>query len=162
MVEKTGYMFITGPEIVKAVTRETVTKEALGGAMAHNATSGVAHFTEPDDATCLERIRELLGFLPQNNMEAPPRIAPTDDPERRDEALRDRVPADPNKPYDIRDLVRSNLDDGYLFEVQALYAQNIVVGFGRLDGATVGIVANQPISIHVSTDARGFTGHADD
>jgi propionyl-CoA carboxylase beta chain len=147
MVEKTGYMFITGPEVIKAVTRETVTKEALGGAMAHNATSGVAHFAEPDDATCLERIRDLLGFLPQNNMEAPPRIAPTDDPERRDEALRDLVPADPNKPYDIRDLVRSNLDDGYLFEVQALYAQNIVVGFGRLDGATVGIVANQPISM---------------
>jgi propionyl-CoA carboxylase beta chain len=147
MVEKTGYMFITGPEVIKAVTRESVTKEALGGAMAHNTTSGVAHFAEPDDVACLARIRELLGFLPPNNMEAPPRIAPTDDPERRDEALRDLVPADPNKPYDIRDLVRSNLDDGYLFEVQALYAQNIVVGFGRLDGATVGIVANQPFSM---------------
>ncbi len=147
MVEKTGYMFITGPEVIKAVTRETVTKEDLGGAMAHNTTSGVAHFAEPDDATCLARIRELLAFLPQNNLETPPCVAATDDPLRRDEALRELVPSDPNKPYDIRELVRSNLDDGYFFEVQALYAPNIVVGFGRLDGATVGIVANQPLSM---------------
>ena len=147
MVEKTGYMFITGPDVIKAVTRETVTKEALGGAMAHNTTSGVAHFAEPDDTACLKRIRELLAFLPSNNMETPPRRIPTDDPARRDESLRSLVPTDPNKPYDIRDLVRSNLDDGYFFEVQALYAPNIVVGFGRLDGATVGIVANQPLSM---------------
>ncbi|MCB2148634.1 MAG: acyl-CoA carboxylase subunit beta [Deltaproteobacteria bacterium] len=147
MVEKTGYMFITGPEVIKAVTRESVTKEDLGGAMAHNTVSGVAHFAEPDDAACLERIRELLSFLPRNNMEEAPRRPSSDDPERRDEALRDLVPADPNKPYDIRDLIRSNLDDGYFFEVQALYARNIVVGFGCLGGATVGIVANQPLAM---------------
>ncbi|WP_319405609.1 acyl-CoA carboxylase subunit beta [uncultured Desulfosarcina sp.] len=147
MVEKTGYMFITGPEVIKAVTRESVTKEDLGGAMAHNTVSGVAHFAEPDDAACLERIRELLSFLPCNNMEEPPRRPSSDDPERRDETLRDLVPADPNKPYDIRDLIRSNLDDGTFFEVQALYARNIVVGFGCLGGATVGIVANQPLAM---------------
>ena len=147
MVEKTGYMFITGPEVIKAVTRESVTKEALGGAMAHNAVSGVAHFAAPDDAACLDRIRELLGFLPQNNLEETPRLATSDDPDRRDESLRDLVPPDPNKPYDMRDLVRANLDEGYFFEVQALYAQNIVVGFGRMEGATVGIVANQPLTM---------------
>jgi propionyl-CoA carboxylase beta chain len=144
MVEKTGHMFITGPEVIKAVTRETVTKEDLGGAMAHNAVSGVAHFADRDDAACLERIRELLGFLPQNNMEEAPRRVGNDDPLRRDANLRDIVPTDPNKPYDIRDIVRSNLDNGHFFEVQALYAKNIVVGFGRLDGTAVGIVANQP------------------
>ncbi len=159
MVEKTGYMFITGPEVIKAVTRESVTKEALGGAMAHNTVSGVAHFAEPDDAACLDRIRELLSFLPQNNMEETPRLATADDPHRRDERLRDLVPADPNKPYDMRDLVRANLDDGYFFEVQALYAQNIVVGFGRMDGATVGIVANQPLAmagcLDISASVKG-------
>jgi propionyl-CoA carboxylase beta chain len=144
MVEKTGHMFITGPEVIKAVTRENVTKEDLGGAMAHNAISGVAHFADSDDTACLERIRELLGFLPQNNMEDTPRLAGGDDPLRRDETLRDIVPTDPNKPYDIRDIIRSNLDNRYFFEVQALYAKNIVVGFGRLDGTSVGIVANQP------------------
>ena len=147
MVEKTGYMFITGPEVIKAVTRESVSKEDLGGAMAHNAVSGVAHFAEPDDVACLSRIRELLSLLPQNNMEEAPRRPSSDDPARRDEALRDLVPADPNKPYDIRDLICSNLDDGYFFEVQTLYAKNIVVGFGRLDGMTVGIVANQPLAM---------------
>ena len=147
MVEKTGYMFITGPEVIKAVTRESVSKEDLGGAMAHNAVSGVAHFAEPDDVACLSRIRELLSLLPQNNMEEAPRRPSSDDPARRDEALRDLVPADPNKPYDIRDLIRSNLDDGYFFEVQTLYAKNIVVGFGRLEGMTVGIVANQPLAM---------------
>ena len=147
MVEKTGYMFITGPEVIKAVTRESVTKEALGGAIAHNTVSGVAHFAEKDDAACLERIRELLGFLPQNNLEEAPRRATADNPDRRDEALRDLVPSDPSKPYDIRDIIRSNLDDHYFFEVQALFAQNIVVGFGRLESATVGIIANQPMQM---------------
>jgi propionyl-CoA carboxylase beta chain len=144
MVENTAHMFITGPDVIKAVTRETVTKETLGGAMAHNTVSGVAHFAERDDTACLERIRELLGFLPQNNMEETPRVACDDDPMRRDESLRDIVPADPNKAYDIRDIIRSNLDANYFFEVQALYAKNIVVGFGRLDGTAVGIIANQP------------------
>ena len=144
MVEKTGHMFITGPDVIKAVTRETVTKEDLGGAMAHNTVSGVAHFAESDDAACLDRIRELLGFFPQNNLEEAPRLACDDDPMRRDESLRDIVPSDPNKPYDIRDIIRSNLDNRYFFEVQALYAKNIVVGFGRLDGMAVGLIANQP------------------
>jgi propionyl-CoA carboxylase beta subunit len=144
MVENTSHMFITGPDVIKAVTRETVTKEALGGAMTHNAVSGVAHFAESSDEACLERIRELLRFLPQNNMEEPPRQDSGDDPMRLDEALRGIVPEDPNKAYDIRDIIGSNLDDRYFFEAHAHYAKNIVVGFGRLDGMTVGIVANQP------------------
>ena len=145
MVEKTAHMFITGPDVIKAVTRESVTKEDLGGAMAHSTVSGVAHFAEKDDTACLERIRELLAFLPQNNMEEAPRLSGGDDPLRRDESLRNLVPTDPNKPYDIRDLIRSNLDDRHFFEVQSLYARNIVVGFGRMDGASVGVIANQPL-----------------
>ncbi len=144
MVEKTSHMFITGPEVIKAVTRESVTKEDLGGAMAHNVKSGVAHFAAPDDQSCLFKIRELLSFLPQNNMEDPPRLQPSDDPGRRDERLRDIVPEDPNKPYEMRDVIISTLDDNYFFEVHEHYAKNIVVGFGRLDGMPVGIVANQP------------------
>jgi len=144
MVEKTSHMFITGPEVIKAVTRETVTKEELGGAMAHNARSGVAHFASPNDAACLAKIRDLMGFLPQNNMEDPPRVEPSDDPMRRDEHLRDVAPADPTKPYDIREIIVSNLDDHRFFEVHEHYAKNIVVGFGRLDGMPVGVVANQP------------------
>jgi propionyl-CoA carboxylase beta chain len=144
MVEKTGHMFITGPEVIKAVTREAVSKEDLGGAMAHNAKSGVAHFAAPDDNACLAMIRELMSFLPQNNMEDPPRADAKDDPLRRDESLRDVVPSDPNKPYDIRQIVRSNMDDGYFFEVHQHWAKNIVIGFGRLDGMPVGVVANQP------------------
>jgi propionyl-CoA carboxylase beta chain len=144
MVEKTSYMFITGPDVIKAVTRETVTKEDLGGAMAHNAKSGVAHFAAPDDQACLEQIRELMSFMPQNNMEDPPRLGPTDDPRRRDEALRDVVPVDPTKPYDIRHIIRSNLDNTYFFEVQEHWARNIVIGFGRFDGMPVGVIANQP------------------
>jgi propionyl-CoA carboxylase beta chain len=144
MVEKTSHMFITGPEVIKAVTRETVTKEELGGAMAHNVRSGVAHFASPNDAACLAKIRDLMSFLPQNNMEDPPRVEPSDDPLRRDERLRDAVPADPTKPYDIRGIIVSNLDDHRFFEVHEHYAKNIVVGFGRLDGMPVGVVANQP------------------
>jgi len=144
MVEKTSHMFITGPEVIKAVTREEVTKEDLGGAKAHNSISGVAHFAAPNDTACLEQIRELMSFLPQNNMEDPPRLEAGDDPGRLDESLRSAVPADPNKPYDIRGIVRSNLDNNYFFEVHEHWARNIVVGFGRLDGMPVGIVANQP------------------
>ena len=144
MVEKTSHMFITGPEVIKAVTREVVDKEDLGGAMAHNAKSGVAHFAAPDDPACLAKIRELLAFLPQNNMEDPPRTETGDDPLRRDEALRDVVPVDPNQPYDIRDVIHSNLDGRYFFEAHEHYARNLVVGFGRMDGVPVGIVANQP------------------
>ncbi len=144
MVEKTSHMFITGPEVIKSVTREVVEKEDLGGSMAHNSKSGVAHFSAPDDAACLDMIRELMGFLPQNNMEDPPRTTATDAPNRRDESLRDVVPSDPNKPYDIRQIVRSNMDDTYFFEVHQHWAKNIVIGFGRLDGMSVGIIANQP------------------
>ena len=144
MVEQTSYMFITGPEVVKAVTSEDVTKEDLGGAMAHNSKSGVAHFSAPNDGACLERIRELMSFLPQNNTEEPPRLPTNDDPNRRDEKLRDVVPIDPNKPYDIRGIIPSNMDDHYFLEVHEHWAQNIVVGFGRLDGMPVGVIANQP------------------
>ncbi|RLB94148.1 MAG: methylmalonyl-CoA carboxyltransferase, partial [Deltaproteobacteria bacterium] len=112
MVENSSYMFITGPEVIKAVTHETVTKEDLGGAMAHNAKSGVAHFAAADDRSCLEAIRTLMAYLPQNNLEEPPRAPVTDDPERREPALRSLVPADPNKPYDIHDIIHSNVDDG--------------------------------------------------
>ncbi len=144
MVEKTSYMFITGPEVIKAVTHETVTKEDLGGAMAHNSHSGVAHFAAPDDAACLAQIRQLLAYLPQNNLEEPPRQASGDDPLRSEPALRTLVPTDSNKPYDIREIIRSNVDEGVFFEVHAHFARNIVVGLARLDGRTVGIVANQP------------------
>ncbi len=144
MVEQTSYMFITGPEVVKAVTSEDVTKEDLGGAMAHNSKSGVAHFSAPNDGACIEKIRELMSFLPQNNTEEPPRLPTTDDPNRRDEKLRDVVPIDPNKPYDIRDIIASNMDDNFFLEVHEHWAQNIVVGFGRLDGMPVGVIANQP------------------
>ncbi|MGD9111494.1 MAG: acyl-CoA carboxylase subunit beta [Desulfobacterales bacterium] len=144
MVENTSYMFITGPEVIKAVTHEDVTKEDLGGSMAHNTKSGVAHFSAPNDRDCLKKIRELLGFLPQNNMEEPPRLETADDPMRQDENLRNVVPADPNKPYDIRDIIVSNLDDNHFFEVHQHWAPNIVIGFGRLDGRPVGVIANQP------------------
>lgn len=144
MVEKTSHMFITGPEVIKAVTHENVSKEDLGGSMAHNAKSGVAHFSTPNDRECLLKIRELLSFLPQNNMEDPPYLQTADDPQRRDETLRQVVPADPNKPYDIREIIHSNLDDHYFFEIQEHWAQNIVIGLGRLDGRPVGVLANQP------------------
>jgi propionyl-CoA carboxylase beta subunit len=144
MVEQTSYMFITGPEVVKAVTSEDVTKEDLGGAMAHNSKSGVAHFSAPNDGACIEKIRELMSFLPQNNTEEPPRLPTSDDPNRREERLRDVVPIDPNKPYDIRDIITSNMDDNLFLEVHEHWAQNIVVGFGRLDGMPVGVIANQP------------------
>ena len=144
MVEQTSYMFITGPEVVKAVTSEDVTKEDLGGAMAHNSKSGVAHFSAPNDGACIEKIRELMSFLPQNNTEEPPHLPTNDDPNRREEKLRDVVPVDPNKPYDIRGIITSNMDDNYFLEVHEHWAQNIVIGFGRLDGMPVGVIANQP------------------
>ena len=152
MVDKTSHMFITGPEVIKAVTREAVSKEALGGAMTHNAISGVAHFISENDAECMVQIRELMSFLPQNNMEDPPRIKTNDDPLRKEEALQTIVPPEPNKPYDMRDIIHSNLDDNQFFEVHEHWAKNIVVGFGRLDGASVGIVANQPAFMAGSLD----------
>jgi propionyl-CoA carboxylase beta chain len=137
-------MFVTGPDVIKTVTHEEVTKQELGGAMTHNEKSGVAHFVARDDADCLAMIRELMGFLPSNNLEDPPRRATSDSPTRRDEGLNTLVPPDPQKPYDIKDAVHSIVDDGYFFEVHEHYAKNLVVGFARLDGRPIGIVANQP------------------
>src|SRR5690349_16856206 len=141
MVKNTSYMFVTGPDVIKAVTHETVTADELGGAMAHGTTSGVAHFAADSEEECLALIRELLTFLPQNNVDDPP-LRPTRDPvDRRDESLQSLVPGQPNKAYDIKDVIRTVLDDRYFFEVHAGFAPNIVVGFGRLGGRPVGVVA---------------------
>ena len=137
-------MFVTGPDVIRAVTHEEVSFEDLGGASTHGATSGVAHFAAENEEECLALIRELLTFLPQNNAEDPP-IRPSLDPvDRVDEELQTVVPEQPNRPYDIKDIVRPVLDDRYFFEVQADFAPNLVIGFGRLGGRPVGIVANQP------------------
>ncbi|MBX3278723.1 MAG: methylmalonyl-CoA carboxyltransferase [Acidobacteria bacterium] len=144
MVKSSSYMFITGPEVIRTVTHQEVTKEQLGGAMTHNATSGVAHFATENDEECLRLIRELLSFIPSNNMDDPPRIACSDPVDRADEALNSIVPAESNQPYDIRKIIGAVVDDGYFFEIQEHFARNIVIGFARLDGRPVGIVANQP------------------
>jgi propionyl-CoA carboxylase beta chain len=144
MTRETSYMFVTGPDVIKTVTHEEVTKQELGGAMTHNATSGVAHFVSADDADCLAMIRELMSFLPSNNLEDPPRRATSDPIGRRDESLNALVPEDTQKPYDIKDAIHSVVDDAYFFEVHEHFAKNLVVGFARLDGRPVGIVANQP------------------
>ncbi|GAB4228939.1 MAG: acyl-CoA carboxylase subunit beta [Deltaproteobacteria bacterium] len=144
MVKNTSYMFVTGPDVIKTVTHEEVTKENLGGAMAHNERSGVAHFAAEDEKECLYLIRELLSFIPQNNMEDPPSVAPKDFPDRMDETLNQVVPDIPTKPYDIRDVVRKVVDDGDFFEIQEHYARNIVIGFARVNGRSVGVVGNQP------------------
>jgi len=144
MVDKTSYMFITGPDVIKTVTHEEVTKDQLGGATTHNETSGVAHFMAHDDAECLSMVRELLSFMPSNNLDDPPRKPCTDPIDRADAALDKIVPDQSNQPYDIKDVIHAVVDDGYFFEVQEHYAKNIVVGFARLNGKPVGIVANQP------------------
>src|SRR5947209_13445389 len=154
MVNKTSYMFITGPDVIKTVTLEEVTKDQLGGAATHNETSGVAHFMAHDDAECLSMIRELLGFVPSNNLDDPPRKACTDPADRADAALDKIVPPQSNLPYDIKDVIHPVVDDGYFFEVQEHYARNIVVGFARLDGRTVGIVANQPAVLAGTLDVN--------
>ena len=144
MVEGTSYMFVTGPDVIKTVTHEDVTKEALGGAMTHNATSGVAHFAVSDDRGCIRLLRDLLSYLPSNNLDEPPR-RPTDDPVDREEAALDTlVPVQPNQPYDMHELIQRVVDDGAFLEVHRHFAGNIVVGFARLGGRSVGIVANQP------------------
>lgn len=144
MVEKTSYMFVTGPEVIKSVTHEDVTKEELGGSKTHNSKSGVAHLSAEDDEQAVLMLRELIGFLPSNNLEEPP-IVPTSDPTNRiDEKLNEIVPADPNKPYNMLDIIEKVVDDGNFFEVQPGYARNIIIGFGRMAGKTVGFVANQP------------------
>ena len=144
MVDTTSYMFVTGPDVIKTVTHEEVTMEELGGARSHATKSGVSHFTVPNDAACLLKIRELLSFLPSNNLDEAPPGPTSDDPERADPELDELVPADPNRPYDIRDVIHRVVDDGKLLEVHADYARNIVVGFARMDGQSVGVVANQP------------------
>jgi propionyl-CoA carboxylase beta chain len=144
MVDKTSYMFVTGPEVIKTVTHEEVTKEQLGGALTHNSTSGVAHFLAHNDEECLLLLRELFSFLPSNNLDDPPRRATNDPADRLEPALNTIVPAESNVPYDIKDIIHAVADENYFFEVHEHYAQNIVVGFARLDGQAVGIVANQP------------------
>jgi propionyl-CoA carboxylase beta chain len=144
MVKNTSYMFVTGPDVIKTVTHEEVTKEELGGAMTHNEKSGVAHFAVENDGECIALIRELLGFLPGNNVDDPPRAASNDPTDREDEALDRIVPESPNQPYDILDVIHAIADDGYFLEVHRHYARNIIVGFARLGGRSVGIVANQP------------------
>jgi propionyl-CoA carboxylase beta chain len=167
MVKDTSYMFVTGPDVIKTVTHEEVTKDELGGAMTHNAKSGVAHFMATDDEQCLMMIRELMGFLPSNNMEDPPVANSVDDPNREDENLEQLVPADPNKPYDMKELIHSVVDDSNFFEVMPHYAQNMLTGFARLDGKPVGIVANQPaflagvLDINSSTKAARFVRFCD-
>jgi propionyl-CoA carboxylase beta chain len=167
MVEGTSYMFITGPDVVKAVTHEQVTKEALGGASTHAEKSGVCHLTAPDDKRCLELLRELLSFLPSNNGEDPPRL-PTADPATREApALDSLVPPESNKPYDMRDVLRHVADDGYFFELSPRFAENILTGFARIDGRSVGIVANQPsvlagvLDIDASIKAARFVRFCD-
>jgi propionyl-CoA carboxylase beta chain len=144
MVNQTSYMFVTGPDVLKTVTHEDVTKEDLGGAMTHNGTSGVGHFSAHDDAECLRMIRELLSYLPQNNREDPPRRATNDSPERADAALDTIVPAESNLPYDIKQVIHRVVDDGEFFEVHEHWARNLVIGFAHMDGRSIGIVANQP------------------
>ncbi|MCK4677170.1 MAG: acyl-CoA carboxylase subunit beta [Bacteroidales bacterium] len=144
MVKDSSYMFVTGPDVIKTVTHEEVTKEELGGAMTHNSTSGVAHFVAENDEQCMMMVRELMTFLPSNNLEDPPRKPSTDNIHREDEILQSFVPADPNKPYDMKEIITTVVDDRHFFEVMPHYAKNIIVGFARLDGRPVGIVANQP------------------
>jgi propionyl-CoA carboxylase beta chain len=144
MVRDTSYMFVTGPDVIKTVTHEQVTKEKLGGAMTHNEVSGVAHFVAEDDRHCLQLIRQLLSFLPSNNLEEPPIVESSDPPDREEASLNQLVPEEPDQPYDIKELICAVVDQGVFFEVHEHFAQNIVVGFARLGGRVVGIIANQP------------------
>ena len=152
MVKGTSYMFVTGPDVIKTVTQEDVTKEDLGGAMTHNERSGVAHFAVEDDAECLALIRELLSFMPGNNLDDAPLAATQDPSDREDESLEKLIPPSPNQPYDMLDVIRTVADDGYFLEVHEHFARNIVVGFARLGGRPVGIVANQPAHLAGTLD----------
>jgi len=152
MVKQTSYMFVTGPDVISTVTHEQVTKEELGGAMTHNERSGVAHFAVDNDQECLLLIRELLSFLPNNNVDDPPRVDSADPPDRADTALDTLVPESPQQPYDMGDVIRAVVDEGYLLEVHAHFARNILVGFARLGGRPVGIVANQPAHLAGTLD----------
>ena len=146
-MKNTSYMFITGPEVIKAVTHEEVTKEELGGAVTHASKSGVCHLAAEDEKEALGMVRELLSFTPQNNAEDPPFVPTDDDPLREDESLNDIVPDNPNKPYDMKEIITTVADDNYFFETQEHYAGNIVIGFMRLNGHSVGVVANQPANL---------------
>jgi len=167
MVKNVGYMFITGPDVIKTVTHEDVSKEELGGADTHNQKSGVAHFEGEDGAMTLAMVRELLSFVPSNNMDDPPFVPTDDPPDRRDPRLNDLVPDNPNKPYDMREVIGAVVDDGYFFEVQAGWAKNMLIGFARLGGRSVGIVANQPaflagcLDIDASVKAARFVRFCD-
>ncbi len=167
MAQGTSHMFITGPDVIRTVTHEDVTKEALGGAKTHASRSGVAHFSVADDKAALATIRKLLSYVPDNNAATPPRV-PTDDPaDRREEALATLVPEEPNRPYDIKELIELVADKGSFFEVHADYAKNIVVGFARFEGRSVGVVANQPavlagcLDINASVKAARFVRFCD-
>jgi propionyl-CoA carboxylase beta chain len=167
MVEGTSYMFITGPEVIKAVTHEEVTKEALGGATTHASRSGVCHLTAPDDRTSIAQIREMLSFMPSNNHEDPP-WKPSEDPPLRDvPALDTMIPLESNRPYDVKDVIRAVVDDAHLFEIAEQFAANIVIGFARIGGRAVGVVANQPqvlagvLDIDASTKAARFVRFCD-
>jgi propionyl-CoA carboxylase beta chain len=167
MVEKTSHMFVTGPEVIKTVTHEDVTKEELGGAATHASKSGVAHFTGSDEEQTLMMVRELMSFIPSNNMEEPPAKICTDPENRADVSLNQVVPVDPNKPYDIKDIIHKIIDDEHFLEVQPHYAANIVIGFARMGGKPIGIVANQPahlagvLDINSSSKAARFVRFCD-
>lgn len=167
MVKDSSYMFITGPEVVKSVTQEEVSMQDLGGSEVHSTRSGVAHFTGDNDMDCILKIRELMSFLPSNNMEEPPFIPTTDSANRIDEQLNNLIPTNPNQPYDMKELIESVADDHNFFEVQEEYAKNIVIGYIRLNGKTIGVVANQPaalagtLDINASVKAARFVRFCD-
>ncbi len=167
MVKKSSYMFLTGPDVIKTVTHEEVTMGELGGALTHSAKSGVCHFTADDEKSCLLLVRELLNYLPSNNVDDPPISKTTDPPSRTDIKIRKLIPDNPKLPYDVKEVIDSVVDEGYFLEVQKDFAQNIVIGFARLNGRSVGIVANQPkvlagcIDINASVKAARFVRFCD-
>ena len=167
MTEKTSYMFVTGPDVIKTVTHEDVTMADLGGAATHNEISGVAHFMAHDDRECLATIRELISFIPSNNLDDPPRKPTSDDPARADAALDTIIPDESNQPYDMVEVITKIVDDGYLFQIHEHFARNLVVGFARMNGRPVGIVANQPaflagvLDINASVKAARFVRFCD-
>jgi propionyl-CoA carboxylase beta chain len=167
MVKKTSYMFVTGPDVIRTVTHEEVTKEKLGGAETHNQVSGVAHFAAENDEDCIALIREMLSFMPSNNMEEAPRVATNDDVNRVDPQLDAFIPESPNQPYEMREVIKTIADEGHFLEVHQHFARNIVVGFIRLNGYSVGVVANQPaflagvLDIDASRKGARFTRFCD-
>jgi len=167
MVKNTSQMFITGPQVIKSVTGEEVTAEQLGGAITHNSTSGVAHFAADNEEECITQIRTLLSYIPNNNLEEPPVFDTGDDPERQDESLNDIIPDNPNAAYDMKDVITKIADNGEMFEVQPLYAQNIITAFIRLNGRSIGVIANQPkfmagcLDINASDKAARFIRFCD-